>query len=303
MDREQPILSADSEEVAREAERTDEQQEVITTTRSQLDQVRQRLSITDQIKTFFGEITAKIRTVLVSMGFKFFESDSTSQPAVDAGAEQQPSDSEIKTLTFNREGTRENRNKVYNKCERQGNLFTGGMIGRLWGDERIHESGDANFDINSQFALGQIEDLKQSGITAVITLSGGGSHEAIQSKFAQLGLGHIKLLKLSIPRADTVEEAHQKWRSDSFVSKIKQAFTLYKNEKSFCHCHNGMHRSVSCALILHMLDKPDLSYQQALQQNVSSREQRDPNFLAYAPLAQALENNPTLRARILNASA
>lgn len=44
MDREQPILSADSEEVAREAERTDEQQEVIATTRFQLDQAQQELS-------------------------------------------------------------------------------------------------------------------------------------------------------------------------------------------------------------------------------------------------------------------
>lgn len=308
--------AADSEEVARLAERLSEEDEVSTDTREALiglEEEVQKVGLTESLKKFFDEINSIIKEVLVKLGLIKEEETTTEESNEDESSGIEPTSpessisqpAEISRLSFNRVGSRTDRSKVYNRTQRQGrNIYTGGMPGRLWGEERNKDGGtDAQFEIDSELSVSQIRDLVENlGIRTFITLSGAGSADALQGKLRSLGYSQVQVKTVRIPTARSVEEANSAWQRARFISSVRSAYTAYQDGNCFIHCHNGMHRSVAMSLILFMLSNPELTYEQALSLNVSPREQQDHNFLAYAQLAKVLEGNSELRTRILNSS-
>jgi hypothetical protein len=286
---------ASSEQVARAIEEESSQAE----TRAELDSLEGTVTHPRSLQELFTFLSTKLRELIASIKNPFKSNQASSQPS--SRPQATPATLQ-RTLTFETEGTRRNRLIPYNLKQRNGNkCFTGGMLGRLFGDERVHEGGDSNFDLNHPRALSQIRYLIETcGVQNIVTLSGGGSYDAITKKLAELGYTQVNVCQVRLSRADNLEEARERWQSNSFLNAVRMGYAAFRRGCSYIHCHNGMHRSVTFALICFMLDNPNLSYQQALDLNVSPSEQLDSNFLAYAPLAQALGNNPTLRAQILN---
>ena len=193
----------------------------------------------------------------------------------------------IRDLTFT-----EIPGNVHRLVKRQGNMYTSGMFGRTG-------SSDGRYDINSPQAEANLRALvSEFHIQNIVTLCGSEAGSAVSTKLQELGIKGVNTLCFSIPSVETREEAIAAY-DDDLIQSIGEAYNMCESGETLIHCQNGAHRSVCMSLIIYMLQHPDLNFAQAIMRNVSAREQSNGYFQSYVKLAEVLDNNEALRARII----